>query len=250
MAQNGKSGNAATDAAIAAAIGVVPGAAADAVPATASATPGDAASVATIDAASVAAIDTAGNTAAATATDAAGARATSAGTPTPDLLIIGAISGVFGCDGWVRVRSHTEAMLDIARYPRWLVGARQWTQYEVAEVRAHGNGLVAKLAGVEDRTQALALMHLDIAITKEQLPPLAPGEYYWFQLTGLQVVNLRGEVLGAVSRLIATGANDVLEVSAAGATCLIPYIRDVVKRVDTRGGTIEVDWRKEWCDAN
>lgn len=168
----------------------------------------------------------------------------------PDILIIGAISGVFGCAGWVRVRSHTETMLDIARYPRWLVGAGRWKQYEVAEVRAHGNGLVAKLAGIEDRTQALALMHLDIAITKEQLPPLAPGEYYWFQLTGLQVVNLRGEVLGAVSRLIATGANDVLEVSAAGATCLIPYIEDVVKRVDTRGGTIEVDWRKEWCDAN
>jgi len=227
MAQNGKSGNAATDAAIAAATGAVPD--------TAAAIPGDAASADTID--------TASNAAAATATDAP--------ITAPDLLLIGVISGVFGCDGWIRVRSHTETMLDIARYPCWLVGgARQWTQYEVAEVRAHGNGLVAKLAGVEDRTQALALMHLDIAITKEQLPPLAPGEYYWFQLTGLQVVNLRGEVLGAVSRLIATGANDVLEVSAAGATCLIPYIADVVKRVDTRGGTIEVDWRKEWCDAN
>lgn len=168
----------------------------------------------------------------------------------PDTLVVGNISGVFGCDGWIRIHSHTEPMQDIARYPRWLIGGNPWKQYEVTEVRTHGNGLVAKLAGVEDRTQALALMHLDIAITKEQLPPLAPGEYYWFQLTGLQVVNLRGEVLGAVSRLIATGANDVLEVSAAGATCLIPYIKDVVKRVDTRGGTIQVDWRKEWCDAN
>lgn len=213
MAQNGKSGDAATDTAMAATT--------------------DAASVATIDAATPDA----------------------AATDTPNPLIIGAISGVFGCDGWIRVRSHTQAMLDIARYPRWLIGAgggqgKQYKPYKVAEVRAHGNGIVAKLAGVEDRTQALALMHLDIAITKEQLPPLAPGEYYWFQLTGLQVVNLRGEALGAVSRLIATGANDVLEVSAAGATCLIPYIEDVVKRVDTRGGTIEVDWRKEWCDAN
>ena len=167
------------------------------------------------------------------------------------ILVIGKVSGVFGCDGWIRVLSHTGAMRDIERYPRWLLGGGTWTEYEPVKVRAHGNGLVAKLAGVEDRTQALALLHRDIAVRKEQLPELAPGEYYWFQLAGLEVVNLSGEVLGAVSRLIATGANDVLEVSDGGATCLIPYVEEVVvKRVDTRAGTIEVDWRKEWCDAN
>ena len=166
------------------------------------------------------------------------------------VLVVGRVSGAFGCDGWIRVFSYTEAKEDIARYRHWLIGGDSWNGFDLVEARVHGNGLVAKLAGVDDRDAAAMLRNRDVGIGEEQLPARAPGEYYWFELTGMRVVNLRGEPLGTVSRLIATGANDVLEVSDGGVTCLIPWVEDVfVKRVDTRGGTLEVDWRREWCNA-
>lgn len=166
------------------------------------------------------------------------------------VLVVGRVCGAFGCDGWVRVFSCTEVREDIARYRRWLIGGDSWTGFDLIEARAHADGLIAKLAGINDRDAAKALGNRAIGVAKEQLPARAPGEYYWFELAGMKVVNLRGEPLGAVARLIATGANDVLEVSDGAATCLIPWVEDVfVKRVDTRAGMLEVDWRREWCDA-
>ena len=166
------------------------------------------------------------------------------------VLVVGRVSGAFGCDGWIRVFPYTEVKEDVARYRRWLIGGDSWSGFDLIGARAHGDGLVAKLAGINDRNAAAALGNRDLGIAKEQLPARAPGEYYWFELAGIRVVNLRGEALGTVSRLIATGANDVLEVTDGAVTCLIPWVEGVfVKHVDTRGGTLEVDWRREWCDA-
>ena len=166
------------------------------------------------------------------------------------VLVVGRVCGAFGCDGWIRVFSYTEVKEDVARYRRWLIRGDAWSGYDLIKARPHRGGLVARLAGIDDRDAAAALGNRDVGVAKEQLPARAPGEYYWFELAGMKVVNLRGEALGAVSRLIATGANDVLEVSGGGVTCLIPWVEGVfVKRVDTRAGTLEVDWRREWCDA-
>jgi 16S rRNA processing protein RimM len=51
--------------------------------------------------------------------------------------------------------------------------------------------------------------------------------------------------LGKVVGLIETGANDVLVVSGDKER-LIPYIPQVIKKVDIHNQLIEVDWDKEF----
>ena len=63
-----------------------------------------------------------------------------------------------------------------------------------------------------------------------------------FPLEGLTVVNLDGVVLGSVSHLFDTGANDVLVVVDGARERLIPYTREVVRQVDLDARTIRVDW--------
>jgi 16S rRNA processing protein RimM len=147
----------------------------------------------------------------------------------------------------VRVFSYTEPRDNIVHYQPWyLRRGNAWQPRRVAEGRTHGKGVIARLENCEDRDQALALMHCEVGVRREQLPATAPGEYYWNDLLGLAVVTLQNELLGKVDHLLETGANDVLVVTGDRER-LIPFVVDqVVKRVDLDAGVIQVDWDKEF----
>jgi 16S rRNA processing protein RimM len=165
----------------------------------------------------------------------------------PDgLVLFGRISGLFGVQGWVKVFSHARPREAIIGYSPWLVNiAGDWRVVKVEDGRAHGQGVVAKLAGVEDRDQASSLIGADIAIRLAQLPALKRGEYYWAQLVGLDVVNLAGEKFGKVSQLFETGANDVMVVRN-GRERLLPATAQVIREVDLKAGVIRVDWGADY----
>ena len=158
-------------------------------------------------------------------------------------VVIGEVSGVYGVLGWLRVRSHTEPAEQILRYAPWLLRRTdEWVTLELAGGRLHGGGVVAKLAGVEDRDEARRLVGAEIAVDRSQLPLLEPDDYYWNDVIGSSVVTCQGVELGRVISLMATGANDVLVVEGDKQR-LIPFVRDdVVMAVDLDSGRIEVDW--------
>lgn len=165
----------------------------------------------------------------------------------PDrLATLGKIVGLFGVRGWVKIHSYTRPPEAILAYRRWRVHLSSgWREYEVEEGRAHGKAIVARLAGYTDRDQAAELVGAEVALKVSELPPTRPGEYYWAQLEGLEVVNLQGVVLGRVSHLMETGANDVLVVSGERER-LIPFVRDVIRAVDPVAGRITVDWEADF----
>lgn len=157
-------------------------------------------------------------------------------------ISVGQVVGLFGVDGWVKVYSHTRPPAAILGYRPWRVEvAGVWRRLDVAEGRLQGKGIVARLAGYEDRDAAAALVGAQIAILASQLPAAGEREYYWAELEGLRVVNLAGQELGRVSHLFETGANDVLVVRGERER-LIPFGREVIQRVDLEAGVISVDW--------
>jgi 16S rRNA processing protein RimM len=162
------------------------------------------------------------------------------------LLPMGRIVGVFGVEGWVKVESYTEPRTNLGRYRPWQVtfpgGERR---VEKPQLRPHGKGLVAKLDGIDDRDGAAALVGAEIRVPRDRLPKAKAGEHYWADLEGLAVRTLESIDLGTVSHLVATGANDVLVVRGERER-LVPYIPDVVRRVDPGAGLIEVDWDPEF----
>lgn len=160
-------------------------------------------------------------------------------------VIVGRVVGLFGVRGWIKVYSYTRPPEALLGYDRWQLEVQgAWHAHEVAEGRRQGRGLVARLAGVQDRDAAAALVGATVAISPAQLPPRAPGEYYWAELEGLRVINLEHQELGRVSHLFETGANDVLVVRGERER-LIPFGREVVRQVDLEAGVIRVDWDAE-----
>jgi len=167
-------------------------------------------------------------------------------------VIIGEITGVYGVKGWVKVFSHTEPRNNIVKYNPWLLkqGA-EWKSVKLINGRAQGKTIVAQLEGIADREQAHAMIGTPIAIESSQLKKLGAKDFYWRDLEGLQVVDTQGEILGKISHLIETGANDVMVVKlppekAQGQKIkemMIPYLVDsVVIDVDLDANQMTVDW--------
>ena len=170
-----------------------------------------------------------------------------------NVTIVGKVTTAFGIKGWVKVYSFTDPMKNILNYKRWLLKINgQWKAYQLRDGKPQGRGLVVALHGIEDRDEALALNQIEIAIPSDELPKLENDEIYWFQLEGLKVVNLDGQLLGKVSHLFNSGApHDVLAVKGCEGSIdqqerLSPYVDQMVKTVDLDAGEVQVDWDADY----
>lgn len=163
-----------------------------------------------------------------------------------DKVVIGKIGAPYGVKGWVKIHSFTEEPDAVFNYQPWQVGESAVT---VDQWRVQGKAFVAKLEGVESRDSADALKNLEIEIDASLLPDLGDEEFYWRDLKGMRVVNLKGYDLGVVQDVFNTGANDVLQIKANPKDAfgqrerLLPFVYDeVIHNVSTEDKVITVDW--------
>jgi 16S rRNA processing protein RimM len=162
------------------------------------------------------------------------------------MVVMGRVTAPFGVQGWVKIHPLCAPVTNLCRFPLWwLERAGEWRPTTVLAAKAHANSLVAHLEGIGDREAALALKGTAIAVPRDELPAPASGEFYWADLIGLSVRNTAGHVFGDVADVMETGANDVLVVGSRRET-LIPFIADVIRKVDLAARTIDVDWGADY----
>jgi 16S rRNA processing protein RimM len=77
----------------------------------------------------------------------------------------------------------------------------------------------------------------ELAVPRSELPPPEEGEFYAFQLVGLEVEEDGGARLGRVEAVQAGVANDVLELDSGAA---LPLVDACVLEVDLDRGRIVV----------
>jgi 16S rRNA processing protein RimM len=168
-------------------------------------------------------------------------------------VVLGRIGKTHVLKGWVRLHSFTEPEENLLEYTRFRAGSdTDYLELEIDEVGRSGDALIAHFTGYDDPDAVRTLTGRQLQIAGEELPDLAPGEYYWHQLEGLRVINRQGQVLGLVTRILETGANDVLVVAPSADSIddrerLIPYLRDrVIRMVSVDDAVIEVDWEADY----
>lgn len=158
-------------------------------------------------------------------------------------IFMGRITGIYGIKGWLKIESYTRPPDNIFSYKPWYIGRdNDWRAVLPHGGKRHGKGLIVALDGVDDRDVARTYIGADISVFRSQLQKLEPGEYYWHDLLGMQVVDQQGRVLGQLKEIMETGANEVLVVEGEGRH-LIPLVwGHYVIDVDQDKGVIRVDW--------
>jgi 16S rRNA processing protein RimM len=115
--------------------------------------------------------------------------------------------------------------------------------------RQHGDALVAQLAGIGSREDALQWRGAGVSVPRAALPDPGEDEVYWADLVGLAVVNRQGVALGTVAAVEDHGAHGILRVTAAEPGTeerLIPFVAAYVDSVDLAARRIEVDWGTDY----
>jgi len=152
--------------------------------------------------------------------------------PQPEYVTIGYIRAPWGSGGKLKLetaadfRNHLtpSATVYIDRQPI-TIDSIQWR---------HSTAIV-KFAGIDSTANAEALAGKPVEIPSGRLQPLPPDKYYHSQLIGLRVQTSGGEVLGAITEIIANesrNVNDIYVVSGEEGEVLVPAIADVVKSID------------------
>ena len=183
-----------------------------------------------------------------------------------DAVELGRIQEAWGVKGWVRILPHsadTSALLESSgwflqppetRFARGFSAFVGVVRVEVAEIKAHADGVVARLEAVDDRNTAESLKGVRIHLPRSAFPATPEGEYYWVDLIGLTVVNRQGEPMGVVRDLMPTGPNSVLVLEYTEtvdgqpqvAERMIPFVAAYVDEVDQAARRITVDWGTDY----
>lgn len=159
-------------------------------------------------------------------------------------ITIAKIGAPYGVRGWLKVQVYTEYAESAVDYQPWFVTGTdgQLTPIAIEKVECYQGRLLAKIQKIDTPEEARLYTGKLLSIPRSKLPALKKNEYYWSDLEGLTVINHRGEILGAVSYLLETGANDVLVVKGEKQTA-VPYLPGrVVKDINLDKQEIHVEW--------
>ena len=171
-------------------------------------------------------------------------------TPPADLIEVGRVMDAWGVKGWIRVEAFNSPDESV------LLSIREWwlrphasstvSSIRVGRCRVHGDSLVAKPADCEDRDQALRLKSASVLVSRAQFPAPDPGQWYWVDLVGCAVDTPSGERLGLVEAVEDHGAHPILMVRSAERVLLIPFVDQVISRVDIAARLVCADWGADY----
>lgn len=156
---------------------------------------------------------------------------------------VGKVAGVHGVRGLVLLRIFIETGGFSGKGEIILLNHAKTgiSSYKLESAAPHKGKVLVRLFGVTDRDSAKKLVGRAVIVEKDNLPILDKGEYYEFELIGLEVFEKNGNCLGILESIIKTGANDVYEVKREKDETLVPALPWVVLSVDLAAKKMVVD---------
>jgi 16S rRNA processing protein RimM len=156
------------------------------------------------------------------------------------MILMGAIAGVHGIRGEVKVKSFTQDPMSIAAYgPLYDEQGRAFA-LKLTSKGAKDSVVIARVEGVADRNAAEALKGRRLYAPRKALPEIeVEDEFYASDLIGLAVEDAGGKSYGKVKDVLDYGAGPMLAIEGESAFD-VPFAGGFVPEVDLNGGKIVI----------
>lgn len=151
-----------------------------------------------------------------------------------NLLRVGVITSTHGVRGEVKVFPTTDDMNRFKKLKKVLLDTgKEKMPLEIEHVKFFKNMVILKFKGLDNMNDVEMWRQKDLLITRDQAVELKPDENFIVDLIGLTVVTDEGNILGTLTDVMQTGANDVYCVKTEeGKEVLLPAIKDCILKVD------------------
>ena len=148
-----------------------------------------------------------------------------------EFLEIGQFVGTHGVKGMLRIQPWSDDCQFFAQFKNFYLENGK-TKIEMSKITPHGNVVIAAVTGVNSIEEAEKLRGQVLYIKRDDAH-LPEGRYFVSEIIGSQVFDAdSGALLGTLSDVSPTGANDVWHIKSGEKEYLVPAIPDVIVNVD------------------
>ena len=158
--------------------------------------------------------------------------------PEPEFITIGKILSPWGIKGKLRVEVETDFSQRFASSSKVYIKQQPMT---IDSAEWHKGKAIIKINTIDCIEDAANLRGQPVEINHDQLQPLPEGQYYHFQLIGLEVQTTQGESLGKITEILTMPSNDTYVVDGTRGEILIPATEDVIKSIDLDKGCLVIE---------
>jgi len=159
------------------------------------------------------------------------------------LVAIGEIARAHGLRGEVRVTpltDHPERFERVTECVLWDATRDERETRRITTARRHGSALLLTFAGCGSPEDAQALVGRLIALPRAEALPPPEGSFYPWQIEGARVTTEDGRLVGHVTGIEQSGAQDLWVVAGEGREHLIPAVPDIIVDVDVAAGRVVI----------
>ena len=156
-------------------------------------------------------------------------------------ILVGKIVNTHGIKGEVKVYPYTDDIINLSKIKEVFFDEKLSDKHKVKSCKIQKNMLIMSYENINVVEEAEKLRDTNIYIIKEDISDLE-DTYYIEDLIGMDVIDENEQVIGTISYVFNTGANDVYEIKTLdNKEIYIPAIKDVIKKVDLKSKKMYIE---------
>ena len=147
-----------------------------------------------------------------------------------ELFRVGVISNTHGIRGEVKVYPTTDNVRRFDDLKEVILDTgKEQLNLHVTSVKYFKNMVILKFKEFDNINDIIPYKGMDLLVTRENAIPLEEGEYYIADIIGSKVITDEDKILGTLTDVLQTGANDVYVVKTKdGKEVLLPSIEECI----------------------
>ena len=167
-----------------------------------------------------------------------------------ELFRVGVISNTHGIRGEVKVYPTTDNVRRFDDLKEVILDTgKEQLNLHVTSVEYFKNMVILKFKEFDNINDIIPYKGMDLLVTRENAIPLEEGEYYIADIIGSKVITDEDKILGTLTDVLQTGANDVYVVKTKdGKEVLLPSIEECILDRDIENKIVKVHIMKGLLD--